>query len=73
METSLLILKPDAVQRGLMGRIVSRLEDKGLQIVGVKLMQISPELAAPAPLRATVPSPEGNPPNAASTWRSVSS
>ena len=46
METSLLILKPDAVQRGLMGRIVSRLEDKGLQIVGVKLMQISPELAA---------------------------
>ena len=41
METTLIILKPDAVQRGLMGRIVSRFEDKGLQIVGCKLMQIS--------------------------------
>lgn len=46
METTLIILKPDAVQRGLMGRILARFEDKGLQIVGCKLMQISPELAA---------------------------
>jgi nucleoside-diphosphate kinase len=46
METTLIILKPDAVQRGLMGRIISRFEEKGLQIVGCKLMQISPELAA---------------------------
>jgi nucleoside-diphosphate kinase len=46
METSLIILKPDAVQRGLMGRIISRFEEKGLQIVGAKLMHISPELAA---------------------------
>ena len=46
METTLIILKPDAVQRGLMGRIISRFESKGLQIVGCKLMQISPELAA---------------------------
>ena len=46
METSLIILKPDAVQRGLMGRIISRFEEKGLQIVGAKLTQISPELAA---------------------------
>lgn len=46
METTLIILKPDAVQRGLMGRIISRFEDKGLQVVGCKLMQISPELAA---------------------------
>ena len=46
METTLIILKPDAVQRGLMGRIISRFEDKGLQIVGCKLMQISQELAA---------------------------
>ncbi|MCC6284806.1 MAG: nucleoside-diphosphate kinase [Phycisphaerales bacterium] len=45
METTLIILKPDAVQRGLMGRILSRFEDKGLQIVGCKLMQISRELA----------------------------
>jgi nucleoside-diphosphate kinase len=46
METSLIILKPDAVQRGLMGRIISRFEEKGLQIVGAKLMHISQELAA---------------------------
>ena len=46
METTLIILKPDAVQRGLMGRIITRFEDKGLQIVGCKLMQISQELAA---------------------------
>ncbi len=45
METTLIILKPDAVQRGLMGRIVSRFEDKGLQIVGCKLMKISQHLA----------------------------
>ena len=46
METTLIILKPDAVQRGLMGRIISRFEDKGLQIVGAKFMQISNELAS---------------------------
>ncbi|MHC4218527.1 MAG: nucleoside-diphosphate kinase [Planctomycetota bacterium] len=46
METTLIILKPDAVQRGLMGRIICRFEDKGLQVVGAKLMTISPDLAA---------------------------
>jgi nucleoside-diphosphate kinase len=46
METTLIILKPDAVQRSLMGRIISRFEDKGLQVVGAKMMRISPELAA---------------------------
>ncbi|MCH2151822.1 MAG: nucleoside-diphosphate kinase [Phycisphaerales bacterium] len=46
METTLIILKPDAVQRGLMGQIISRFEEKGLQIVGAKLMKISQELAA---------------------------
>ena len=46
METTLIIFKPDAVQRGLMGRIMSRFEEKGLQIVGCKLMQISQDLAA---------------------------
>lgn len=45
METTLIILKPDAVQRGLMGRIISRFEDKGLQVVGGRFMQISQELA----------------------------
>jgi nucleoside-diphosphate kinase len=46
METTLIILKPDAVQRGLMGRIIARFEDKGLQVVGCKLMKISQQLAA---------------------------
>lgn len=46
METTLIILKPDAVQRGFMGRIISRFEDKGLQVVGAKMMQISQQLAA---------------------------
>ncbi len=45
IQTTLTILKPDAVQRSLMGRIMSRFEDKGLQIVGCKMMQISRELA----------------------------
>jgi nucleoside-diphosphate kinase len=46
METTLIILKPDALQRGLAGRILSRFEDKGLQVVGCRLMQISGDLAA---------------------------
>ncbi len=46
METTLIILKPDAVQRGLMGRIISRFEDKGLEICGAKLMTISQDLAS---------------------------
>ena len=46
METTLIILKPDAVQRGLMGQIISRFENKGLKIVGCKMMQINGELAA---------------------------
>jgi len=46
METTLIILKPDAVQRGLMGKIITRFEEKGLQIVGSKMMQISQDLAA---------------------------
>ena len=46
METTLIILKPDAVQRGLMGRILARFEAKGLQVVGCKLMRISQQLAA---------------------------
>jgi len=45
MESTLVILKPDTVQRRLIGKIVSRFEEKGLQIVGMKLMQISEDLA----------------------------
>lgn len=46
METTLIILKPDAVQRGLCGQIITRFEQKGLQIAGCKMMQISGDLAA---------------------------
>jgi nucleoside-diphosphate kinase len=45
METTLIIFKPDAVQRGLCGKILSRFEDKGLQVVGMKLTQIPLSLA----------------------------
>lgn len=45
MERSLIILKPDAVQRGLVGPILTRLEQRGLKIVGLKLMQIDDALA----------------------------
>jgi nucleoside-diphosphate kinase len=45
MERTLIILKPDAVQRGLSGEIITRFEKKGLQIVGMKLLRITPELA----------------------------
>ena len=45
METTLIILKPDAVQRGLIGRIITRFEDKGLQIAAAKLMRVPRELA----------------------------
>lgn len=46
METTLIILKPDAVQRGIMGQILTRFENKGLQVVGAKLMKISDQLAS---------------------------
>ncbi len=46
MEQTLIILKPDAIQRGLMGKIITRFEEKGLKVIGAKFMQISEELAA---------------------------
>lgn len=45
MERTLVIIKPDAVQRGLIGEIVTRLERRGLRIAGMKLIQVSDELA----------------------------
>ena len=45
IQKSFVMMKPDAVQRRLMGKIMSRFEEKGLQIVAVKLMQIDEELA----------------------------
>jgi nucleoside-diphosphate kinase len=45
MERTFVMVKPDGVQRGLIGEIVSRFEDRGLKLVGAKLMQIDQELA----------------------------
>src|SRR3984957_15488576 len=45
MERTLIILKPDAVQRGLCGQIIERFEKKGLQIVGLKFTTIAQSLA----------------------------
>jgi nucleoside-diphosphate kinase len=45
-ERTLVLVKPDGVQRGLAGEIIGRLERTGLQIIGMKLMQISDELAS---------------------------
>ena len=44
MERTLIILKPDAVQRGLCGQILARFEQKGLQIVAMKFSKLSPQL-----------------------------
>jgi nucleoside-diphosphate kinase len=44
-ERTLILFKPDAVQRRLAGRILTRFEEKGLKVVGMKLMKISKELA----------------------------
>jgi nucleoside-diphosphate kinase len=46
MERTLIILKPDAIQRALVGKIISRFEEKGLQLVGLKMQMIPEELAA---------------------------
>ena len=40
METTLILLKPDTVERGLIGTVVARLEAKGLRIAGLKMMQL---------------------------------
>ncbi len=44
-QRTLVLCKPDAVQRGLVGRIVSRFEEKGLKIVGMKMLHVTPDLA----------------------------
>lgn len=46
MERTLVIVKPDAVQRGLVGPILTRFERRGLRLAAMKLIQITPELAA---------------------------
>lgn len=44
MQTTLVLLKPSAIQRNLVGEVISRFEKKGLQIVGFKMMTLSDEL-----------------------------
>ena len=46
MERTLVIIKPDGVQRGLVGPILTRFERRGLRFAAMKLMRITPELAA---------------------------
>lgn len=45
MERTLILAKPDAIQRGLAGEVIRRFEQRGLKIVGLKLMRISESLA----------------------------
>lgn len=46
MEQTFMLVKPDGVQRGLIGEIIKRVEQLGLKVVALKMMQISTELAA---------------------------
>jgi nucleoside-diphosphate kinase len=45
VERSLVLVKPDGVQRGLVGEVIARLERRGLRLVGAKFMQVSQALA----------------------------
>ena len=45
MERTLVLVKPDGVQRGLIGEVISRLERRGLKLVGMKMMQVDDALA----------------------------
>ena len=45
MEHSLVLVKPDGVQRGLIGEVISRLERRGLRLIAAKFLQVSQELA----------------------------
>jgi nucleoside-diphosphate kinase len=46
MEQTLILVKPDGVQRGLVGEIIGRFERRGLKLIGLKFLQLSPEMAA---------------------------
>jgi len=45
MERTLVLFKPDCVQRRLVGRVLARFEDKGFNVIAMKMMQVTPELA----------------------------
>ena len=44
MERTLILIKPDAIQRGLIGRVITRFEEKGLKIAGIKFLNLTDEL-----------------------------
>ena len=46
MNQTLVLCKPDAVERGLVGKIISRFEEKGLTIASLKMLTITPDIAA---------------------------
>ena len=45
MEETLVLIKPDGLERGLVGKILSRFEEKGLQLIGLKMLKMSEDLA----------------------------
>lgn len=45
LQRTLILLKPDCVQRRLMGRVITRFEEKGFNIIGMKMLRVTPELA----------------------------
>ncbi len=45
MERTLVLLKPDCLQRRLVGRMISRFEEKGLHLIALKMLQVTPDLA----------------------------
>ena len=45
MERTLVLIKPDGVQRGLVGVIIGRIERRGLRLIGIKMLQVSRSLA----------------------------
>ncbi|MBC7334894.1 MAG: nucleoside-diphosphate kinase, partial [Clostridia bacterium] len=45
MEQTFVMVKPDGVQRGLVGEVVSRLEKRGYRLVGIKMLQLTREMA----------------------------
>jgi nucleoside-diphosphate kinase len=45
MERTLVLLKPDCVQRRLMGQILTRFENKGLNVIALKMLQVTPDLS----------------------------
>lgn len=45
MERTLILFKPDCIERRLLGRLLARFEDKGLNLIALKMIQVTPELA----------------------------